>query len=117
MGTLEPTHENLAWEIIENALSAAFRDPRFGPISLGELAELTISVDVVWPAEPISGTDQLNPARYGVIVQHSGRRGLLLPGIPEITRVDEQVMIARRKGGIGEDDPVELYRFEVERYH
>jgi hypothetical protein len=45
------------------------------------------------------------------------RRGLLLPGITEITSVESQVAIAREKGGIGEDEDIELFRFEVDRYH
>jgi AmmeMemoRadiSam system protein A len=117
IGTLEPTYEDTALEIIENAVAAAFRDPRFTPVCANELADLSISVDVLKAMEPIEGIEHLNPARYGVVVRNGKRRGLLLPGIEHITSVEEQIVIAREKGGIEEHEPLELYRFEVERYH
>jgi len=49
-------------------------------------------------------------------VKSGTRRGLLLPDIEGIASVDEQMAVARKKGGIGEQEPVELYRFTVERY-
>jgi AMMECR1 domain-containing protein len=107
----------MAVEIIENAIAAAFRDPRFTPLCADEFADLSISVDVLKPMELIGGIEDLDPSRYGVVVRNGERRGLLLPGIEQITSVEEQIAIARTKGGIEEDEPVELYRFEVERYH
>jgi AmmeMemoRadiSam system protein A len=117
MGTYEPTQDNVAVEIIESAISAGFRDPRFSPLSTEEFAGLSISVDILRPAERILETAELNPSRYGVIVQYGTRRGLLLPDLEDVTSVEEQVTIARRKGGIGQGEPIELYRFEVDRYH
>ncbi len=116
IGTVEPVQPDLAHEIIENAISAATRDPRFEPIEENELAHLTYSVDVLSPAERISGPEELDPRRYGVVVQSGRRRGLLLPDLPGIDSVDDQVAIARSKGGILADEPTELYRFQVERY-
>ena len=116
MGTYEAAQENIALEIIENAISAGFRDPRFHPLSPDELAGLCISVDILKPVERVSDPAELNPSRYGVIVQQGTRRGLLLPDLEDVITVGEQVAIARQKAGIGNGDPVELYRFEVERY-
>ena len=117
MGTLEPACVNMALEIIENAISAAFRDPRFFPLKTEEVADLTISIDVVKPLERVLCMADLNPSCYGVVVRQGMRRGLLLPGITEITSVEAQLSIAREKGGIGEDEDIELFRFEVDRYH
>jgi AMMECR1 domain-containing protein len=58
----------------------------------------------------------LDVRQYGLIVKSGARRGLLLPDIEGIASVDEQLAVARKKGGIGEQEPVELYRFQVERY-
>ena len=55
--------------------------------------------------------------RYGVIVTNGRRRGLLLPALDGVDTVEQQVDIARRKAGIGEDEPVSLQRFEVIRHH
>ncbi|MGI6131566.1 MAG: AmmeMemoRadiSam system protein A [Bacillota bacterium] len=116
IGTTEPVRASIAEEIISNAISAAMRDPRFEPVEEGELDDLVFSVDVLSEPEPISGPDELDPARYGVIVRRGGRVGLLLPDLDGIDTVQEQVGIARRKAGIGEREPVELARFEVTRY-
>ena len=116
IGTLEATRPSLAEEVSGNAVSAATRDPRFPPLTLEELPEVNISVDVLTPPERISGPDQLDPSRYGVIVKCGWRKGVLLPDLPGITAAEEQVRIARQKAGIGSEEIVELYRFEVERF-
>ncbi|OPZ65044.1 MAG: 3,4-dihydroxyphenylacetate 2,3-dioxygenase [Firmicutes bacterium ADurb.Bin506] len=116
IGTIEPVRANIAGEIIANAISAAVHDTRFDPIEADELDDLTYSVDVLSPPEPISGPEELDPKRYGVIVSSRGRRGLLLPDLDGIDTVEEQVSIARRKAGIGTGERVNLERFEVIRY-
>ena len=116
IGTVEPAYGDLAQEIIHNAIAAATRDPRFEPIDEAELAHLAYSVDVLSPPEPVGGLEALDPRRYGVIVQSGRRRGLLLPDLPGVDTADEQVAIARAKGGILPGEPSDLYRFQVERY-
>ncbi|MBI4187279.1 MAG: AmmeMemoRadiSam system protein B [Chloroflexi bacterium] len=116
IGTLEPMTKNAAEEIIVNAISSATRDPRFPPIAPGELADLEYSVDVLTRPEPVSGRDQLEPCRYGCIVECGFRRGLLLPDLEGVDTVEQQIEICCRKAGIAPDEPVKLYRFEVKRY-
>ncbi len=118
IGTIEPREANLAQEVIRNAISAATRDPRFLPVSADELDGLTIKVDVLTEPEPVDGLDELDPRRYGVIVQAVSdyRRGLLLPDLEGVDTAEYQVEIARRKAGIGPDEPTKLFRFEVKRY-
>lgn len=117
IGTTGPTEPNLAREIIRNAIYAATDDPRFNPVEEEELEDLTISVDVLAEPEPIAGPDMLDPERYGVIVRHGYRTGLLLPNLEGIDSVAEQISIARQKAGIAPGEPLELSRFEVVRYH
>jgi len=117
IGTIAPTQPSLADEIVENAISASTRDPRFDPIGADELADLEISVDVLGDPEPISGLDELDVKRYGVIVTCGGRRGLLLPDLDGVDTPEKQVDIARRKAGIGPNEVIELERFEVTRFH
>jgi MEMO1 family protein len=123
IGTIEPTEPSLAQETINNAIAAATRDPRFPPIGARELNDLVIDVSVLYPPEPIDSVAQLDPLRYGVIVQsrqegfpRGGRRGLLLPDIPGIDDAETQVGYARQKAWIGPDEPVQLFRFKVEKY-
>jgi len=116
IGTFEPQRENVAQEIITNAISSATRDPRFSPIAPGELKDLQYSVDVLTKPEPIDSKDQLDSKKYGVIVECGWRRGLLLPDLEGVDSVDYQIDICRQKAGIAPDEQVKLYRFEVKRY-
>ena len=52
-----------------------------------------------------------------VIVSCGGRRGLLLPDLDGVDTVEEQIDIARQKGGIGKREPYTLQRFEVVRHY
>jgi AmmeMemoRadiSam system protein A len=117
IGTTAPTQSSLAREIIRNAIYAATEDPRFEPLEPEELDDLDISVDVLAPPEPVASEEELDPKRYGVIVKHGYRTGLLLPDLDGIDSVDEQVAIAKQKAGLALDDPCELFRFEVIRHH
>ena len=117
IGTILPAQRSLAEEILYNAVSAAVHDPRFEPVRSEELESLVYSVDVLTEPEPIDSEKQLNVKRYGVIVEAGGRRGVLLPDLPGVDTVGEQVSIARRKGGIRPAEPVQLWRFEVVRHH
>lgn len=117
IGTLRAVQNSLAKEVMENAVSAATRDPRFQPLTLEELDGITISVDVLGIPENVAGLDELDPQRYGVIVQSGFRKGVLLPDLPGITTSEEQVRIARMKAGIGPEERIDLLRFEVKRYY
>ena len=118
IGTIAPVQDSLAQEIIDNAVSASTRDPRFDPIKADELAWLEISVDVLGDPEPISSSRELDVKRYGVIVTKGRKRGLLLPDLDGVDTVEQQISIAKSKAGIAEwDRNVQLQRFEVVRHH
>ncbi|RQD77464.1 MAG: AmmeMemoRadiSam system protein A [Candidatus Syntrophonatronum acetioxidans] len=117
IGTIEPVKENLAQEIVRNTLSAALSDPRFPPVSEEELPYLKYSVDVLMPPEPVEDIQELDPHKYGVIVESSHKRGLLLPNLEGVDTVEEQLSIARQKAGIEPGEEAKIYRFEVRRYH
>ncbi len=117
IGTIAPTQPCLADEIIHNAVSAAAWDPRFPAVRAGELDDIDCSVDVLAAPEDIADESLLDVKEYGIIVTRGGRRGLLLPNLDGVDTVADQVAIARRKAGIGPDEPVSLQRFKVTRYH
>ncbi|MEG0790401.1 MAG: AmmeMemoRadiSam system protein A [Gordonibacter sp.] len=117
IGTIEPVTGSVAEEVIRNAVAAASNDPRFSPVSVDELGSLSYSVDVLFPPEPIEGLDELDVARFGVIVGKGSQRGLLLPNLDGVDSVEQQVDIAKRKAGISVDEGgVQLARFEVVRH-
>ncbi len=117
IGTILPTRDSIAHEIIGNAISASTRDPRFDPITADELPLLDISVDILGEPEDIDSESQLDVKRYGVIVTSGGKRGLLLPDLDGVDTVEDQIDIAKRKAGIYGDVPVKLQRFEVIRHY
>ena len=117
IGTFMPTQENIAQEIIKNAISAAVDDPRFSSVNVSELEDLSISVDVLSAPEEVKDISQLDPKKYGVIVSSGYKKGLLLPDLEGVDTVEYQIDIAKRKAGIYPDEKVKLYRFEVKRFH
>ncbi len=115
IGSVRPQEGSLRSEIARLAVAAATSDPRFAPLRPGEVDDLAVTVYLLGDAEPVDGLDDLEPARYGVIVDGpGGRSGLLLPAIPGISTADEQVDVARRKASISPNDPTSLSRFEAE---
>ena len=116
IGTFEPTKENVAEEIISNAISSATRDPRFPPVTASELDDLEYSVDILTEPEPVMDINLLDHNEYGVIVESGWRKGLLLPDLEGVDSVEEQIAICRLKAGISMDEPIKLYRFQVRRY-
>ena len=117
IGTIMATQDTLAEEILQNAISACSKDPRFEPVTIDELDDIEYSVDVLGEPERIFSISDLNVRRYGVIVENGGRRGLLLPDLEGVDTVEEQIAIAKRKAGIRPEEKVALWRFEVIRHH
>jgi AmmeMemoRadiSam system protein A len=116
IGTFEPTKDNVAEEIIANAISSSTTDPRFPPVIASELDDLEYGVDILTRPEPVTDLSQLDPKEYGVIVESGWKRGLLLPDLEGVDSVEEQIAICRLKAGISAGDPINLYRFQVRRF-
>jgi AmmeMemoRadiSam system protein A len=117
IGTFQPAEPDMAHETVRNAVSAATCDPRFTCVRAEELDVIEYTVDVLTPPEPVKERSELDPRRYGVIVQSGARRGLLLPDLEGVDTVDFQISIAMQKAGIPPGTPVQLFRFSVNRYH
>ncbi|MBN1178096.1 MAG: AmmeMemoRadiSam system protein A [Anaerolineae bacterium] len=88
IGSIEPSHP-LVLDVRENAIGAAFRDPRFPPLTLGELRRVHIEVSALTPPQPLAYTDagdllaKLRPHVDGVIVQRGWQRATYLPQVWE----------------------------------
>ena len=115
IGTILPTRESLAKEIIYNAVSAAFEDYRFIPITKEELNDLEINVDVLSKPQPVSTIDELDPKKYGIIITEEFKRGVLLPDIEGVDTIEQQIEIAKKKAGIV-DDEYNIEKFTVIRH-
>lgn len=118
VGTVLPTKSNLAQEIVDNALVACSRDPRFYPVAKEELINLHLEVNVLSIPKPIKNLKNHNPKKMGLIVKaKDGRTGLLLPGLENVDTTGKQLAIACRKGEIDpERDDYDLLAFEVEKH-
>ena len=88
IGTLEP-EKSLISSVEENALSAAFRDPRFPPLEADELPEVEIEISVLTVPKAIDFKDsddlkaQLKPGVHGVILSQGWHRATFLPQVWE----------------------------------
>lgn len=120
IGTVEPVTDALSHEIARNSISAAVKDPRFPALTSEELDKVKITVDVLGEKEQVSEISQLDPQKFGVIVEKNNKRGVLLPALEDVDTARKQLEIACKKAGIsaGElDNPqVNIYRFPVTRY-
>ncbi|MDP3998760.1 MAG: AMMECR1 domain-containing protein [bacterium] len=117
IGTYLPTRDNVALEIIHNAIDSATHDSRFFPVTAGELPHLRYSIDILSTPEIVTKIEDLDVKRYGLIVSTpDGRRGLLLPDLEGVETVKEQISICKSKAGIYPEEEVYLERFTVERH-
>jgi len=108
IGSLEPRRP-LAVDVRENAMAAAFRDPRFPPLTVREFGETAIEVSMLTRDEPIRANSEeeliatLRPGMDGVIVQHGANRATFLPQVWEsIPDPRAFVRALKRKAGLPE---------------
>jgi len=133
IGTYLSTKENIAEEVISNAIAAATKDYRFGPIEKEELYSLSYIVYILEKPERIERLEDLNPQIHGVLVRtepvnpeeknvsFNGRSpfksGLVLPDLKNMKTAEQQFYSACEKAGInpkGKD--VILYKFLAKKY-
>ena len=91
--------------VSEYALRAAFEDPRFPPLAPGELPAVSIEISVLGGPREISGPEDVEIGRDGLIVEAGGRRGLLLPQVATEWGFDAPAFVAEvcRKAGLPGD--------------
>lgn len=110
-------------QLLDNAWSAAFRDPRFPPLDRGELARLSIEVHVLTPMKPLAFASlpdlygKLRPGVDGLQLEMQQRRGVFLPvmweQLPEPREFVGQLL---RKAGIRDSEPFTARRFEARMF-
>lgn len=125
IGTLK-AERSLRDDVDENAIGAAFRDPRFAPLSRGEFTDLQIEVSVLSEPESMSFRDeadalsQLRPGVDGVILSCGSRRATFLPQVWEsLPDPCDFITQLKRKAGLRDDfwsPEVALARYQVHKY-
>lgn len=125
IGSLEAWRP-LGEDVKSNALSAAFRDPRFAPLARDELDRTRVEVSLLTPAVPMQFSDeadairQMRPGIDGMIFECHGRRGTFLPQVWESLPDPHQFFAhLKQKAGFSPDfwsPDVRLYRYEVQKW-
>jgi AmmeMemoRadiSam system protein A len=125
IGSLEAWRP-LDTDVSENAKATAFRDPRFPPLNVDELARTRVEVSLLTAAVPLPCIDeadairQLRPGVDGMIFECHGHRGTFLPqvwdSLPEPRQFFKHL---KQKAGFTPDfwsPDVKLYRYEVKKW-
>jgi AmmeMemoRadiSam system protein A len=123
IGSLSATRP-LAEDVVQNAFAAAFRDPRFPPLTAEEFPRLDIHIALLTPAEPMSFVSeadllkQVVPGVDGLILEDQGRRGTFLPSVWEsLPEPKEFLAHLKRKAGLPEghwSGTVKVWRYRTE---
>ncbi|MEM7239772.1 MAG: AmmeMemoRadiSam system protein A, partial [Pseudomonadota bacterium] len=119
-------HRSLKGDIIVNSVKAGFEDPRFDPMTLGEVDAATLEIAVLSSPAPMTfGSerdliDQLTPGRDGLILDASGQRGTFLPKVWKGLLTPEAFWTGlKRKAGLDDDfwsSDVRVWRFVAESF-
>lgn len=109
IGSLE-AHRALIEDVAANAYSAAFRDPRFPPVTEAEFGRLKLHISILQPAQPLQFSSerdllrQLRPGVDGLILEAGARRGTFLPVVWEALPEPQQFLQQlKRKAGLAMD--------------
>ena len=96
----------LAQSVIDMALSEAFRDPRFSPVTERELKNIVIEITVLSPLTPIQSTDAVVVGKHGLVATKGHNRGLLLPQVPVEHHWDRDTFLSHTcmKAGLKPDE-------------
>jgi AmmeMemoRadiSam system protein B/AmmeMemoRadiSam system protein A len=125
IGTLE-AHRPLALDVQENAVAAAFSDPRFMPLSRAEFDEIRVEVSLLSPTEALVVASEehalasLRPGVDGVVFEYRHYRSTFLPQVWEqLPEPAEFMATLKRKAGLPADfwaEEVRLSRYTVSKW-
>ncbi|HEX6101284.1 MAG TPA: AmmeMemoRadiSam system protein A [Thermoanaerobaculia bacterium] len=100
IGSIHPIAP-LCHAVSSSAVNAAFRDPRFPPLTREELAGVHIEISVMSPIEVVTDIESIEVGRDGLIVSRGGRAGLLLPQVATEYGWDRETFLAHTCGKAG----------------
>jgi len=103
IGTLEAT-EPLARAVAENAVRAAFEDPRFPPLDAEELDRVTIHLSLLEPRRRITGAADIRVGVDGVVLESGSNRGVFLPQVAVEQRWSAEQLLEQLSRKAGLDD-------------
>lgn len=116
IGTIDPQAPNILEETHSNAVASAFQDNRFTAVTAEEIPDLHFEISILHAPEPVTNLKALNPQTDGLIIHaKDGRRGLMLPDIPQLDTVEKQIDAICTKVGMHRNTPMTFQTFKVEK--
>ena len=112
--------EPLWLSVRSNAINAAFRDPRFSPLTSPELISIEIEISALTPLRRVSSPDEIGIGRDGLVIERGIHRGLLLPQVAERYGwspeefLDQTCRKAGMKPGCWRSDDAEISAFSAD---
>lgn len=106
--------------VIENAMNAAARDPRFRPVEPAELSAISIEISVMSPLMRVASLDEIKVGRDGLVLVNGPNSGVFLPQVPVEQGWDKTTYLEQlgRKAGLDTDayrrKETELQRFTAQ---
>ena len=118
LGTLDAA-EPLAHAIVRLGGDVTHRDYRFDPLEIHEVEEVTIDLSILTEPERVGDPTEIEVGRHGLIIEHVGRKGLLLPQVAPEHGFDREAFLAQTclKAGLPPNawqQGATIYRFEAE---
>ncbi len=101
IGEIVPRRE--IWKVVrEQALNAAFHDPRFNPLEATELAEIEIEISMLTPPKPVKSWREIVVGKHGMVLNKEGHSAVFLPQVaPEQGwGIEETLTHLSRKAGL-----------------
>lgn len=91
--------------VIENTQNSAFEDPRFPPVKMKEIDDISIEISVMTPLRPIKSIDEIQVGKHGLVIRKGWHSGLLLPQVAVEWRWDREEFLRHicLKAGLPED--------------
>lgn len=110
------------WKVVQRmAIEAAIRDPRFPPVRLNELSEISIEISVLSPLKKIDNPDEIEIGKHGVMIKKDFRKGVFLPQVATETGWDKETFMGQlcsQKAGLPWDcwkkKDIELFIFTAQ---
>jgi uncharacterized protein len=121
IGYVEPLFP-LAQAVQDVAVKAALEDPRFLPVMLSEIDDISIEISVLSPLAELFDFNQIEIGKHGLVIESGSRRGLLLPQVATENGWNRQQFLRHTalKAGLPPDSwkqrEVRLYSFTVEKF-
>ncbi len=101
--------------VIDNAVSAATRDPRFHPVEKDELKDLHIEISVMTPLKEVESYEDIIVGKHGVVLTKKGRQSVFLPQVAPEQGWDRDEMLTHlaMKAGLPANGWKENCNFKV----